>query len=122
MRGKPRVCLIDEDAQVRQGWEAALEGETELYIFANHEELFARDKDELAALLASLDCVIIGRYFRGNSIDVFLSDIPETFRHQGVGAVFLNWQGYLTKEEIAAKFEGRLFNRYGVRWQTLRTR
>jgi hypothetical protein len=40
----------------------------------------------------------------------------------GAGPVFLNWQGYVTKDEVNNKFDGKLFHRYGVKWQTLRLR
>ena len=37
-------------------------------------------------------------------------------------SILLNWQGYVTKDEVNSKFDGKLFHRYGVKWQTLRLR
>ena len=121
MRVKPKVCLIDEDPQVQLGWSKALNKEATVECFNDYRELLlARDKD--VSLLSSFDCVIVSRYFKKTGIDICESNVIAELRTHGANAIFLNWQGYLTKEEIDAKFDGRLFNRYGVRWQTLRSR
>ena len=121
MRVKPKVCLIDEDPQVQLGWEKALNKEASLEYYKDCQELLDAAGND-ASLLHSFDCVIVSRYFKQTGVDVCESPLIAELRNQGVGAIFLNWQGYLTKEEIDSKFDGRLFNRYGVRWQTLRSR
>lgn len=121
MRMKPKVCLIDEDPQVKTGWERALSTEAELNYYQDYRTLFEEVKSK-PDLISSFDCVIISRFLAQGTLDVFESNVTESLRSHGVGAIFLNWQGYLTKEEISSKFDGRLFNRYGVRWQTLRAR
>lgn len=121
MRVKPKVCVVDEELQVQVGWETSLSKEAALYYYKDFNELLEEaGKDE--KLLPSFDCLIIGRYFKESGLDVCSSPVIDTLREKGVGAIFLNWQGYLTKEEIDSRFDGRLFNRYGVRWQTLRSR
>lgn len=121
MKLKPYVCLLDEDPDVRQGWEQSLASDAQLFYFQDHLELLneaARQK----SLIPSFTCIIVGRYFRHINLDVVTSNVPELLRENGAGPVFLNWQGYVTKEEVNAKFDGKLFHRYGVKWQTLRLR
>jgi hypothetical protein len=121
MKEKPIVCLIDEDENVRIGWKRTLEGDAKLVYFQDHLELLnqaARQED----LLVSFACVILGRYFRHIKLDIVRSNVPETLRAAGTGPVFLNWQGYITKDDVNSKFDGKLFHRYGVKWQTLRLR
>ena len=121
MRVRPKVCLIDEDPQVQLGWTKALNKEATVSCFADYQELL-KSMEQDASLLSSFDCIIVSRYFKKMGIDICESSVISDLRSQGANAIFLNWQGYLTKEEIEAKFDGRLFNRYGVRWQTLRSR
>lgn len=121
MRVKPKVCLIDEDSNVQLGWEKALNKEAVLFYYKSSHDLLAAISND-PELLPSFDCVIVSRYFNDPEIDVCDSPFIDDLRLRGAGAIFLNWQGYLTKEEIETKFDGRLFNRYGVRWQTLRSR
>ncbi|MCB9228943.1 MAG: hypothetical protein H6618_04960 [Deltaproteobacteria bacterium] len=121
MKVKAKVCVVDEDDQVRAGWEQALNGEITLLLCRDFDQLM-EEAGQDASLLASLDCLITGRYFEASGLDICNSPLIKTLRNAGVGAIFLNWQGYLTKEQIEASFDGRLFNRYGVRWQTLRSR
>jgi len=121
MKLKPYVCLLDENPDVRQGWESSLGQDAQLFYFQDHLELFneaARQKD----LIPSFTCVIMGRYFRHINLDIVTSNVPDLLREQGAGPIFLNWQGYVTKEEVNVKFDGKLFHRYGVKWQTLRLR
>lgn len=121
MKQKPLVCLIDEDETVKKGWANALEGDATLCYYPDHFELLtqaAQDKE----LIASFSCIIIGRYFKHVNVDIVTSDVAETLKNSGAGPVFLNWQGYVTKDEVNTKFDGKLFHRYGVKWQTLRLR
>lgn len=121
MKSKPYVCLLDENPDVQQGWEATLGHDAQLFYFQDHLELLneaTRDKE----LIPSFTCIIMGRYFRHINMDVVTSNVTELLREHGAGPIFLNWQGYVTKEEVHSKFDGKLFHRYGVKWQTLRLR
>lgn len=121
MKQKPIVCLIDEDDKVKRGWEQALGVDALLQYYPDHLELFnhsAREKD----LIKNFSCVIIGRHFKQLNLDVVSSNVPDNLKSAGAGPIFLNWQGYITKDEVNSKFDGKLFHRYGVKWQTLRLR
>lgn len=121
MKQKPLICLLDEDPDVRFGWETSLGVDAQLYYFQDHLELFNAAAGQ-KELIPSFSCVIMGRYFRHINLDVVTSNVPELLREQGAGPIFLNWQGYVTKEEVNVKFDGKLFHRFGVKWQTLRLR
>lgn len=121
MRTKPKVCLVDEDPQVHVGWKNALKDEVILVHYRNPDDLW-EDCQNDSALLSCFDCVVVNRFYNQPQRDTCSDDITAKLRSCGASVIFLNWQGYLTKEEIDTKFDGRLFNRYGVRWQTLRTR
>jgi hypothetical protein len=121
MKQKPNICLIDEDENVRIGWAKALEGDANLIYFQDHLELFNRSAHD-KHLMGSLACIIVGRYFRHLNLDLVTSGVPETIKSGFRGPLFLNWQGYITKDEVHSKFDGKLFHRYGVKWQTLRLR
>lgn len=121
MKIKPRVCVVDEDENLRLSWQNTLSRDVDYLSFENFPQLLEYAKNN-PQYLASIDCLICGRFFQGDSFDVFESSSLDYLREQGVKAIFLNWQGYLTKDEINTKFDGRLFNRFGVRWQTLRSR
>ena len=121
MKLKPYVCLLDENPDVRHGWETTLGHDAQLFYYQDHLELLneaAHNKD----LIPSFSCVIIGRYFRHINLDMVTSNVADLLREQGAGPIFLNWQGYVTKEQVNVKFDGKLFHRYGVKWQTLRLR
>ena len=121
MKQKPIVCLIDEDETVRKGWELSLLGDADVDYYTNHLELLnAASRDKL--LVPSYSCFILGRYFKDVDVDTVSSTVPDLLRNLGAGPLFLNWQGYVTKEEVNQKFDGKLFHRYGVKWQTLRLR
>ena len=118
---KTKVCVVDSDPMVLQGWKNALASEADCVVFADHREL-ARMLQAEPGAVAQYSCVVIGRYLGAENFDVVDSNLPELLREQGVSAVFINWPGFLPKEVIENRFEGRLFNRYGVRWGTLRGR
>ncbi len=121
MKVKPRVCVVDEDESVRLSWHNTLNRDVEYLDFENFIQLLDYAKKN-PHYLVGIDCLICARFFQENTCDVFEGTHLDFFREAGVKAIFLNWQGYLTKEEINTKFDGRLFNRFGVRWQTLRSR
>lgn len=121
MKHKPIICLIDEDENVRLGWSRALSQDASLVYYQDHLELLnhaTRDK----GLVTSFSCIIMGRYFKHLNLDIVTSEVPDMIRKVGGGPLFLNWQGYITKEEVHSRFDGKLFHRYGVKWQTLRLR
>jgi hypothetical protein len=121
MKEKPTVCLIDEDDNVRIGWTKTLGSDANLLYFQDHLELLNQAARE-PGLIQSLACIIAGRYFHHIKLDIVKSNVPNTLKASGAGALFLNWQGYITKDEVNTKFDGKLFHRYGVKWQTLRLR
>lgn len=121
MKKKPVVCLIDEDPVVEKGWARSLGAEASLKCYRDPAHLVRAGKKD-RELYAGFSCVIMGRYFRNSGFDVISSDIPNLLRAELTAPLFLNWQGYVTKEELNSKFDGKLFHRYGVKWQTLRLR
>jgi hypothetical protein len=121
MKPKPIVCLLDEDKEVQLGWQQALGIDADLYAYSDHHQLLAAAAEQ-RDLVPSFSCIIVGRYFKGINVDVVASNVPDLIREQGGGPILLNWQGYITKEEVMSKFDGKLFHRYGVKWQTLRLR
>jgi hypothetical protein len=121
MKKKPCVCVIDDDPHVGKGWKYSLGNDAHLYYFQDHLKLFEKAKED-PTLIPSFNCVIMGRYFKPFALDVVNSDVAEKIKEEGSGPVFLNWQGYIVKEDLAARFDGKLFHRYGVKWQTLRLR
>lgn len=118
---RPSVCIIDEDPSVHKGWKISLAEDADLYSYQNHHELLAAAEKQ-SELIPSFACIIIGRYFKEISIDSVASDFTDSLKAQGAGPLFLNWQGYVTKEEVNNRFDGKLYHRYGVKWQTLRLR
>ena len=121
MKEKPVICLIDEDENVKTGWSRALGNEARLIYFQDHLELFNQATRD-SGLIQSFSCIIVGRYFKHINLDLVSSSVTDTLKASGAGPIFLNWQGYITKDEVNAKFDGKLFHRYGVKWQTLRLR
>ena len=121
MRVKPQICLIDEDSQVHEGWGNALKHEAVLHSYPCINA-FLSEAQGNPELVPSFSCIIVGRFFKKISVDLCESSHIPKVRELGGHPIFLNWQGYLTKDEIEKKFDGRLFSRYGVRWQTLRSR
>ena len=122
MKKKPIVCVIDESDEVRKGWKDSLGQDARLVDFRDHVELVAAAESD-PTLVASLHCIIVGRYFKHlGGFDIVTSDALQGLKQSHCGPIFLNWQGYITKEELASSFDGKLFHRYGVKWQTLRLR
>ena len=121
MKRKPLVCLIDQDPLVRDGWMMTLKGDADIDYFPDHLCLLNKASVSTAPL-EHYSCIIMGRYYSHLHLDVVQSLVPETFRSSGAGPIFLNDQGYVSKEDLEQKFDGKLFHKYGVRWQTLRLR
>lgn len=121
MKQKPLVCLIDEDPFVKEGWSRSLKNDAVLHYYKDHLGVFKKAAVE-RNLIASYSCIILSRHFQHLNLDIVKSAIPETLKSSGAGPIFLNWQGYVHKEDLQRKFDGKLFHKYGVRWQTLRLR
>ena len=121
MKQKPSVCVIDEDPFVKEGWLRSLKSDAELHYFSDHLGVFKKAATD-RKLISSFSCIVMGRHFNHLDLDIVGSAVPETLKSSGGGPIFLNWQGYISKEDLGRKFDGKLFHRYGVRWQTLRLR
>jgi hypothetical protein len=121
MMEKPKVCVIDENVSVKTGWEKSLSHHASLDFFRDHTELMTLvDKDK--GLIPSYSCIIMGRLYPHINLDIVNCSIPESIRGVATGPLFLNWQGYVSKEELEKKFDGKIFHRYGIKWHTLRLR
>lgn len=121
MNEKPRVCVVDENALVKVGWERSLGHHADLYFYKDHCELFeAAEKDP--SLIPSFHVMILGRLYPHMSIDIVNTEIPERLKKLANGPVFLNWQGYVAKSDLEKNFDGKIFHRYGIKWHTLRLR
>ncbi len=118
---KPKVCVIDENTSVKVGWERSLGHHAHLDYFRDHTELLPlAEKDK--ALIPSYACIIMGRLYPHMNLDIVNCSVPETIRSTATGPLFLNWQGYVSKEDLDKKFDGKIFHRYGIKWHTLRLR
>lgn len=119
---KPKVCVIDENSNVKLGWEQSLGSQASLFFFRDHLEFFDRlSRDPNFSL--DFQCIIIGKiYPHLNNFDILESDAIERIRSLTKSPLFLNWQGYISKEELERRFDGKIFHRYGVKWHTLRLR
>ena len=115
------VCLIDEDPFVKEGWSRSLKNDAVLHYFNDHLGVLKKAALE-QNLISSYSCIIISRYFQSLNLDIVKSAIPDTLKSSGAGPIFLNWQGFVHKDDLQRKFDGKLFHKYGVRWQTLRLR
>lgn len=121
LRHKPIVCVIDSESNVELGWRRSLGDDADLLYFCSHLDYFEYIAQHQQTSEA-ISCFVIGRYCREQNFDIINSDIPENIRKTSSAPLFLNWQGYITKDELRSKFDGKLFHRYGVKWQTLRIR
>jgi hypothetical protein len=121
MKQKPIVCLIDENEDVYKGWEQSLQHEAEVLCYSDHLSLF-RHATYDKGLLASFSCIITARFFKKLNFDMVNSTVPDMLRAKSSGPLFINWQGFITRDELNKKFDGKLFHKFGVRWQTLRLR
>ncbi len=117
----PSVCVVDENQRVELGWRKSLGKQAVLYFYRDHFELFAHAKKD-ETLYKKFDCIIMGRLFPHITFDLIKSNVPETISAQSPAPIFLNWQGYVPKEELDKKFDGKIFHRYGIKWHTLRLR
>lgn len=118
---KPVVCLIDENPLVQVGWEKSLESNASLAYYRDHLELF-KDAENKPNLISSFSCIITGKNFSHLQFDIVNSDVCEQLRKKSTGPIFLNWQGYISKDYLEKNFDGKIFHRYGVKWHTLRLR
>ncbi|MBI2602763.1 MAG: hypothetical protein HYW48_06895 [Deltaproteobacteria bacterium] len=121
MNEKPRVCVIDENPLVKTGWERSLGRPVDLYFFQDHYKLFAQAEKD-SRLIPSFQCIILGRMFPHVGLDIVSCDVPGRIKRLATGPLFLNWQGYVAKGDLDRAFDGKIFHRYGIKWNTLRLR
>jgi hypothetical protein len=113
---KPTVCLIDESGDVAQGWESTLGTQVCLLVFSDPFEFIKKP-------VVNGECLIIGRSFSHlKGFELLKSSALREIRSLVKGPIFLNWQGYIPKEELETLFDGKIFHKYGIKWSTLRMR
>jgi len=117
----PRVCIVDEDRRVQETWEKSLGSRVRVYYFSSPGELLEREVAQ-KFFMDSMVCIVIGRLYNNRSLDIVRTEYPAKIRqHTGV-PIFLNWQGYIDKNDLDTFFDGKIYQRYGVKWVTLRHR
>ncbi|NRA43825.1 MAG: hypothetical protein HRU09_02600 [Oligoflexales bacterium] len=115
----PLVCVVDEDSNVELGWRKSLGRKASLVFFDNPYSLL---DSAYEALLSNASCFILGRIFGKLDLDIVKTNIPNQVRRKVSAPIFLNWQGYIAKNDLDRFFDGKIFQRYGVKWSTLRQR
>lgn len=118
---QPRVCIVDEEQRVQLGWESSLGPRVKLFYFSSPEELLNYEKAH-SFFLDSMVCIITSRLFNQKTSDIVQSDFPRQLREKTNAPIFLNWQGYIDKNELERHFDGKIYQRYGVKWITLKHR
>ncbi|MDD9951417.1 MAG: hypothetical protein OXT67_07610 [Zetaproteobacteria bacterium] len=121
MSEKPLIAIVDADPMVYEGWEQTLGKDARVLYYPDHLALF-KAATQRPQLLGSFACVIIGRYFQDKNIDVCNSSVPESLHTSGAGPIFLNWQGQTERRMHSKKIAGKIMQRFGVKWSTLRSR
>lgn len=121
MSEKPRVCVVDENPLVKVGWERSLGSQVDLYFYQDHFVLFEQAEKD-SKLIPSFQCIILGRMFPQVGLDIISCDVPGRIKRLATGPLFLNWQGYVAKNDLNRSFDGKIFHRYGIKWHTLRLR
>jgi hypothetical protein len=120
MATRLRICLIDEDPKVQLGWEQTLQPHIEVIVFKHPEEaLHFFDKYERSQPM--FECIVVARFFI-NNLDLLNSDFSEKLSRKALCPILLNWQGYVGVSKLGKKFDGKVFHRFGVKWQTLKVR
>ena len=96
---QPRVCIVDEEQRVQLGWESSLGPRVKLFYFSSPEELLNYEKAH-SFFLDSMVCIITSRLFNQKTSDIVQSDFPRQLREKTNAPIFLNWQGYIDKNEL----------------------
>ncbi|MCB9229786.1 MAG: hypothetical protein H6618_09260 [Deltaproteobacteria bacterium] len=122
VKQRPLICLIDQDPAVRNGWLASLRDDADLHYFRDHLGLLRQQRAMSAGGAVTYSCVIMCRYYSHLSLDIVKSPVPLALRAAGFSPLFLNDQGYVGRDELERCFDGKIYHRYGVRWQTLKVR
>ena len=117
----PKVCIVDEDPRVQAGWKSILGPKVRSFFFNSPDQLLDFN-DRQHFFLDSLACLVISRLFEKKTLDIVCSDIPYKIRLKTNAPLFLNWQGYIGREELEKNFDGKVYQKYGVRWVTLKQR
>jgi hypothetical protein len=121
METKPRVCVVDENPLVEVGWKRSLGGQAQLFYYRDPLQLLKASEEE-PKLLESFQCVVMGRMYPHIEMDLITTDIPERIRPRLRAPLFLNWQGFVSRDYLDKFFDGKVFHRYGIKWHTLRLR
>lgn len=117
----PRVCIVDEDRRVQETWEKSLGSRVRVHYFSSPGDLLEKDLSQ-KFFLDSMVCIVMGRLFNDKSLDIVRTEYPARIRRRTSVPVFLNWQGYIDKNDLETNFDGKIYQRYGVKWVTLRHR
>ena len=72
---KPRICLIDNEIDVRKGWEESLKPQAIVDSFKNHLDLLEKINSKKIDL-SKFQCIIFGRYFEDLTLDILDINIP----------------------------------------------
>ena len=115
----PLVCVVDEDTNVELGWRKSLGRKASLVFFDNPYSLL---DSAYETMLSNASCFILGRIYGKHDLDIVKTTIPTQIRRKVSVPIFLNWQGYIAKNDLERFFDGKIFQRYGVKWSTLRQR
>lgn len=115
----PLVCVVDEDSNVELGWRRSLGRKATLVFFDNPYSLI---DSAYESLISHCSCFILGRIYSKLDLDIVKTSVPTQIRRKASAPIFLNWQGYIDKSELDRLFDGKIFQRYGVKWSTLRQR
>ena len=118
---KPKICLVDNELDVRKGWEESLKPQAIVDSFKNHIDLLEKINSKKVDI-SSYQCIIFGRYYDDFKLDILDINIPHFLRKMSKRPTFLNWQGYVAKSQLEKCFDGKIFYRFGIRWATLRDR
>ena len=92
----PLVCVVDEDSNVELGWRKSLGRKASLVFFDNPYSLL---DSAYEALLSNASCFILGRIFGKLDLDIVKTNIPNQVRRKVSAPIFLNWQGYIAKND-----------------------
>lgn len=115
------ICVVDDNPLVQVGWERSLNNYAKLFYYKDPRSLMEAAEAE-TKLIPSFKCIILGRMFPHLYLDIVSTDIPQRIRQQALGPVFLNWQGFISKDYLEKHFDGKIFHRYGIKWHTLKLR
>lgn len=116
----PNICVIDEDQDVKAAWQQSFGEQARLYYYSDPDAFFTDMNGTNVDI--KFQCVIISRLFSKFNLDIVDTNIPRQIKAQTKSPIFLNWQGYIQRKQLDDLFDGKIFQRYGVKWHTLKLR